>query len=480
MLRNRWPALFCVTLIAAVALIPGPSRIMGNAAALEVLVPVVAFPTIADDLNWEAFLRYWQGDAGTLPAFTLSGERGPVLIVSQPTFDALRLQFGSPASNVLVDVIADESQVAALWRLRPAALGIVPFDQLVPAEKALSIDGTNALLPDADLSRYPLALPLAATDAITNRDLSKLTVLVMTGTTAITRTMAYAMEKQADMTFPAADVLPFLRDADFIHTSNELAFAPDCPYPDPQFRTDDLLFCSRESYFALLQAIHLNIVELTGNHVNDWGTDAFAHTLDLYASSHIGTFGGGRNRESSLAPLIVQHNGTTIALIGCNMAGPRIAWATDTLPGAAPCDNAYFDQELPKLKAAHDFVIMTIQYLEYDIYTPPPEQVTFFQHYADLGADVVFGSQAHHPQAFAFGNGLGGAFIDYGTGNLFFDQMNNYDVRQMRMDKLILYDGRLLNVLLFTGLRQGYSHTPAMTDPQRAQFLNTVFAASGW
>ena len=162
------------------------------------------------------------------------------------------------------------------------------------------------------------------------------------------------------------------------------------------------------------------------------------------------------------------------------MAGPSLDWATDTRPGSAACDDNYLTQEIPKLKAAHDLVIMTIQYLEYDSYSPTTVETKFFQKYADLGADVVFGSQAHHPQGFAFSHGNSGAFIDYGTGNMFFDQMNNYEVRQMRIDKLIIYDGRLLNTLFFTGLREGYSHTPPMTAKARAQFLTAVFKASGW
>jgi poly-gamma-glutamate synthesis protein (capsule biosynthesis protein) len=121
-----------------------------------------------------------------------------------------------------------------------------------------------------------------------------------------------------------------------------------------------------------------------------------------------------------------------------------------------------------------------LQYLEFDYYIAPPIQIEFFQKYADMGADVIFGSQAHHPQGFAFGKGTSGTFIDYGTGNMFFDQMDSYELRQMRMDKLIIYDGHLLGTLLFTGLRENYSHTPPMTATERAQFLNVIFKASGW
>jgi len=471
--------LICFVLIANTLSFTPKLTVSAATDGQAIYVPVVAFPTVADNISWTALTDYWHGHPDALPDFQTANKTGPTLIATATTFDMLHSLLGAPATNVLTNVVDDDQLAATLWKLRPAALGIVPFGRVVPVEKTLSVDGTNALLPDADLSKYPLAIPMVDVPADATRDLSKLTVLVMTGTTAITRTMAYVMEHYG-LTLPAADVLPFLADADFIHTSNELAFATDCPYPDPEYRAEGLVFCSRDKYFDLLKAIHLNIVELTGNHVNDWGTDAFSHTLDLYDQAHIATFGGGRTAESARAPLIIQHNGTTIALIGCNMAGPSIDWATDTLPGSAACDDDYLAQEIPKLKAAHDLVIMTIQYLEYDSYSATSVEIEFFQKYADLGADVVFGSQAHHPQGFGFGKGLGGAFIDYGTGNMFFDQMNNYEVRQMRMDKLIIYDGRLLGTLFFTGLREDYSHTPAMTARARAQFLTSLFKASGW
>jgi poly-gamma-glutamate synthesis protein (capsule biosynthesis protein) len=260
-----------------------------------------------------------------------------------------------------------------------------------------------------------------------------------------------------------------------IHTSNEVSFAADCPYPDPNSETG--VFCARDSYFELLKVMRLNVVELTGNHVNDWGVAALNHTLDVYDTNKIVHFGGGRNLADARQGITVTHNGNRLAFVGCNPVGPSGAWAAEKKPGAAPCDDAFLSQEIPRLRKLADIVIMTIQYQEYYQYTTPPDQQAFFKKYARMGAQVVIGSQAHQPQGFAL---VEGAFIHYGLGNLYFDQMNALGTRQMFIDKLIMYDHRHLSTVLFTGLIEDYSRPRPMTETERADFLRTIFQASGW
>jgi poly-gamma-glutamate synthesis protein (capsule biosynthesis protein) len=65
-------------------------------------------------------------------------------------------------------------------------------------------------------------------------------------------------------------------------------------------------------------------------------------------------------------------------------------------------------------------------------------------------------------------------------GNLFFDQMQSLGTRQMFADKLIIYQGRLLSVQLFTGLIEDYARPRPMTPAERTAFLKTIFKASGW
>ncbi len=188
-------------------------------------------------------------------------------------------------------------------------------------------------------------------------------------------------------------------------------------------------------------------------------------------------YGGGRNDEDARKARTIVHNGNTVAFIGCNPAGPAPAWATTDQAGSAKCDDTFIAQEIQRLKAAGDVVVMSLQYQEYYQYDAPADQVAFFGKYAQMGADLVMGSQAHQPQGFAF---TGNAFIHYGIGNIFFDQMDALATRQMFADKLIFYEGRHVSTVLFTGLNEDYSRPRPMTPAERSAFLQTIFKASGW
>ena len=122
-----------------------------------------------------------------------------------------------------------------------------------------------------------------------------------------------------------------LQTADIAHISNEVAFTPECPPPNPIGGTT---FCSHERYFALLQELGTDVVEVTGNHVNDWGADTFAYTLDLYEQAGMRYFGGGRDAATAGQPATFEHNGNRIAFVGCNPIGPNYAWAGGASAGS--------------------------------------------------------------------------------------------------------------------------------------------------
>jgi poly-gamma-glutamate synthesis protein (capsule biosynthesis protein) len=116
-----------------------------------------------------------------------------------------------------------------------------------------------------------------------------------------------------------------------------------------------------------------------------------------------------------------------------------------------------------------------LQYNEDYRYDPRPEQRELFHRLAEAGAAAVSGSHGHHPQGFAFHEE---SFIHYGLGNLLADQMWSQATRQTFIDTYLVYDGRLLNVDLWTGLNEDYARIREMTPEERHSLLETVFASS--
>ncbi len=144
-----------------------------------------------------------------------------------------------------------------------------------------------------------------------------------------------------------------------------------------------------------------------------------------------------------------------------------------------------WQNEIARLRAEGYLPIATFQYFE-DYYNYASEHhVRDFGLMADAGAVIVNGSQAHLAKGMAFQDD---AFIHYGLGNLFFDQMGIIDqygnqiieTRWEVIQRHTFYDGRYLSIELLTAMLDDYAQPRPMTPIERATFLQSLFEASGW
>jgi len=428
------------------------------------------FATVTDDTTAAAVSAGWA---------TGSSELGR-LMLDPPTAAALGAAWGNGGGQMVGDDV-----IGQVWAARPSWT-ILPFDELRPEWKVLRVDGRSPLSHDFAAGGYPLLVPMTVTgdaDAVeafrlrwtgptTNRDPARLTRVALSGVTALVRATAAQME-QRGILWPGEEVAATLQAADIAHVSNEVSFAADCPFPDPYGGTT---FCSRDPYFDLIKHLGIDVIELTGNHLNDWGREPLARSLDMYAAAGMQWFGGGRDLADASRAATFEHNGNRVAFVGCNPVGPAGDWALADAAGSRPCGPDLAAQ-ITQLRAEGYLVFATLQYIEHYRYDPPADQIAAFAELAVAGATAVSGSQAHHAQGFGFEHG---AFIHYGLGNLFFDQMDMPGTRQSFVDTYVLYEGRLLSVELWTGLIENWARPRLMTAEERADLLRTAFAASGW
>ncbi|MEP7135128.1 MAG: CapA family protein [Chloroflexota bacterium] len=437
-----------------------------------VCVLVAPFPTLRDDVTFDELRAVW------------SGSIAHTLLMDESTLAAFTASWGAPASGLVRSVDASQLLDTA-WT--ESAWAIIPFEDLSPRWKVLTIDGQSPIHKNFDVSKYPLVVNFTlqtsgkpAPVPINNYSSSKLTTVMLTGTTALTRATAFKME-QKGITYPGEEVRDLLREADIAHVSNEVSFYTDCPPPDPN--SARLVFCSDPKNFGLLQDIGVDVIELTGNHFADYGRFAMEETLALYKANNLAYYGGGSNYQDSLAPALFDVNGNKIAFLGCNIPDvgtPDIA--TDDHPGSAPCDLDYFTAKVAELKAQGYLVIFTFQWGEDYVPQPDATQMEGFRRMVDAGATIVSGSQAHFPKTMEFYND---AFIHYGLGNLFFDQMGNFDwmpdgIRREFLDRYVIYDGKLISVELITTLLEDFARPRLMTAEERSAFLQEYLTDSGW
>lgn len=443
------------------------------------------FSSLLDKMTFSALKSAWKG----------TSDPSHDIYLEESTLAALEVVLGQPGANV-VTLAADEI-LAAAWAAENA-LAILPFEALEPRWKVIALDDQSPISNNFEYEAYPLKATFGwqgdpemmsvlsqavekgeFIQIVGNRDPSRLTVLVMTGVTALVRATAVKMEEKG-MTYPGEAVRDWLVNADLTHISNEVSFSPVCP--EPVSRPGPLIFCSKPEYIELLDYVGTDIMELTGNHGIDWGRDALTYSLDLYDDRGWQVYASGESVIQAREAVTLEHNGNRLAFIGCNPAGPEFIWATETQSGVANCDYPWMWQRIRELTDEGYQVISTFQYFEtYRHYVEPFEERDF-RSMADAGAVIVSGSQAHHPMAMEF---YDGSFIHYGLGNLFFDQMHTGGLipdatRKEFIDRHVFYNNRHISTELLTALLEDYARPRPMSPAERYDFLTEIFAVTDW
>lgn len=285
---------------------------------------------------------------------------------------------------------------------------------------AMSLDNVDYRVRVIDIDgKYPLD--------ILNNDPEFLT-LNQTGVTALTRRLLTKLSVVGDGAYFAEKVADFLSSTDLTHTSNEVSFSDSCS------NSANMTLCSNPGMYSALTAIGADIIELTGNHNNDWGKTANLETIARYRDDGLLTFGGGTDEEDAKKPLEFKEDGTSITWIGINNSTSTKTngqGAIGNYPGANIYDEETTKSQIKEAKEKGNFVIVDVQYFECYSYPEDGEEMPscdypisgqeqFFRELIDMGADMVVGTQAHQPQTFELYQDKP---IYYGLGNLFFDQI---------------------------------------------------------
>lgn len=359
---------------------------------------------------------------------------------------------------------------------------LIPADRLTPRWKAIAVDGVFPLAGDIKKAKAKakrqsaLAIGLcldidaagkrafeSAKLNVSNIDASRSSLLIMTGVTAPTRNTGMLMDRKGPA-YPARDIAPWFADANFVHISNEVSFKPGC-----KMEKRGIVFCAKPSYIKLLETVGANIIELTGSHLSDRGRKWIPHSLAMYRKRGWRWFGGGADQIAATRPLKLEHHGNKLAFIGCNVERSEHKLIRNA-PGVAFCDFRRMRRQVRDLRRAGYLPIVSVQHWERYSYAPTQRMVNEFRRFANDGAAFVLGSQAHQAKPW---EAHAGAFLHYGPGNLFFDQMS-LATRRGTVNRLYFHKGRLLNVEMRYTMVEERGRPRAMTKRQRRAFLQTM------
>ena len=304
---------------------------------------------------------------------------------------------------------------------------------------------------------------------------TKETVLTFaqTGVTALSRGMNAKMRQVGDGKYFSEKIAGFLSGFDLTHTSNESSFTDAASSEN---------ICSDKRFIDTLTNIGLDIVELTGNHNEDCGDEAARQSIDIYNEKGIKIVGGGKTAEEAAKPLQIDNKGSNITFLAYNLSTGGATY--DATPGA----NQYYEdnaiKEIAAAKERGDFVLIDIQYYECSAYASEYEdptcdradsaagdQVGFFRHLIDLGADMVVGTSAHQPQTYElYGDGV----IYYGLGNLFFDQIWWPGTTRSLVLAHYFYNGKLLQTKIVPTVYDSSMQTKLLDEETAKWFLQRL------
>jgi hypothetical protein len=284
-----------------------------------------------------------------------------------------------------------------------------------------------------------------------------------TGVTALTRQTGAFLDKYGNDEL-VKNLLPYFHMSDIIHISNEVSLVDECNYS-----TMRLKFATKKEHFEVINKINTTIVELTGNHNLDFGKAAYLNSLNWYKENNISYFGGGKSPSEANKPLIkILKDSSLVAWIGFNEYCP-LGECADKVLGA----NRYSDSKAIKLIDSLknilnvDIIVACVQFGETDSYSPTKSQRRICKKLIDLGADVIFGSQAHQAQEIAVYNKK---LIFYGLGNFLFDQVHRIGVKQAFFLECYFFNGKMIQCQpVYTFI--GTNRQPNIANPAQKKMI---------
>jgi len=426
--------------------------------ALELWLPVVGFGTPRVSIR-----------SSELQA-ALQGQFDQQLLLSE--IAANRLQQRGYNFHAQTRILPHAKLFRELWRNK-RSYSLVPFNELHLRLRPLWMDD----MPIVDqLPRYPLVFA----GERGNFQRERLKRITISGTTALARHTLPAVDALG-IEAAVSGIRDYVRRADYFHITNEASIVPGCPSPEQRgLAGSELSLCMKAEHTELFARLGIDIVDLTGNHINDFSTQPLLDSLNYYAAAGIATVGGGRTLAEARAPLLLEQPAGRVGWLACNAVGPTFALVNENgsdrygqRAGAAFCERAWLRDALAQLQQEVDVVLLTVQFQEFERFQPHARLESAFKTYADWGADIVIGTAEHKPMTVEFYPTQRGdtAFLHYGLGNLYFDQLG-WSRQRFFLDTLYLYEGQVRTVEIFPGIIENRARPRLLTGEDRFNFLH--------
>jgi Bacterial capsule synthesis protein PGA_cap len=190
--------------------------------------------------------------------------------------------------------------------------------------------------------------------------------------------------------------------------------------PEPQNKP--YIFDAPASAVTALKSATVSVATEANDHGLDCGPQGLSQNLTIASQADYPVIGIGNTAAQAFTPYRVTIGGQRIAIIAATqvIADNLVSgWtATTTQPGVASAiDPTELVREVQQVRRTADTVIVYVHWGTETQACPNPQQEPLAQQLVQAGADIVIGSGTH---VLLGGGYLGGAYVDYGLGNLAF------------------------------------------------------------
>jgi poly-gamma-glutamate capsule biosynthesis protein CapA/YwtB (metallophosphatase superfamily) len=270
-----------------------------------------------------------------------------------------------------------------------------------------------------------------------------------------------------------------LRDADAAVVNLESVIATGRDAGAEKGEGGPFYFRARPETAQVLAAAGIDGVSTANNHSGDYGPDAASeqiHWLDRLGIRQAGT---GLDREAACAPMFLEVQDVTVAVISVDATQPHFA-AGPMQPGTCyldPADRdgwiAFFEARIPAARKAAHLVFVAVHWGANGRKHPDRHKRTLGGDMVRAGADAVLGSSAHVLQGVEV---YRGAPIIHDAGDLLFD-LGNKSKRDSAIFNLTLSRDGVRQVWI-TPLRSLYGRTVRAKGKRAAAILRKISDAS--